>query len=627
MYKTTNIVDSVLEDISPEITLPVITGAAQNTFSSYAATSKSTSQILFDFQLPSSQSAISRKFLFKTGLTIKIDFIDNLKPGEIVFSYGESDAFQAFPFNSIVNTSQATLNTSTITTTLNYIMAPLLKLYNPEELAQFNSLCPSMVDGFYLNYANAVGSNNNVLGGYNVGGYDKKNIPRGAFPVAITNADPNFVMESDDKTLPYTIKVDDSGNYPKSIYVACTTVEPLLFLSPFISGAADSVAGFLGISKMSLQFNLGACNKIWSSGTYAKTTSSGDVKVKTIRNITLSKEPGDPTILTNVYTLPSSLYAKMTPRNVCPYIGYGQLTTQAQAGIPPGGTGVIQTSTQQLTGIPSKLVIVARKPIGSQNWYDSNSFFVIQAITINANNNSGLLASATMEQLYNMSVANGSQQNYYEFSGKGSVGSEYVINEDGYLVPGNGKNSKISTLGSVLVIDPALDLALPEVYTNGSSDSFSLQFAITVYNQSSETVSPEICVVTVNNGIFITENGSCQTQVNILKKDEVLACKSEPALMDSQSYVKEVVGGSIENLGGIHKHLKKMFSSARFHEKKIDEDPAKENAAGMSAGAMSAGDVMGTASNLANISSHQIGNQIERAKIKRRVHDFGKKFL
>ena len=589
-FKTVNIVDAQLEDITSELNLPIVTGSSSNTYQRFPSNSASTSQVIFNIQVPSLSTAVSRKFLVTTKIILKIDFADDIEPDQTVFSYAESDALQAFPFNSLVTTAQASINNTSLTCNTNQIIAPLLKLYNPEELAKFNSLCPSLVDAFYLNYAQGVGSNNNCLGGYNVGSYNREYIPRGAFPVTITSDLEGKLI------LPYTIKSAAPGNagdpavYPRSIYVSFITTEPILFLSPLISGSSVDQSAFIGINNMNLTFNIGQCNKVWSSGTFVKTVSGGVKSVSAIKNISLPTPFQAPSMLLNFFTLPPTLYSKLSSKNVCHYNQYASYTYQYGQDLASQATQEIAFSNVQLNQIPTKMIIIARKKLSDQTWENSNSFLTITKLSMNFNNHSGILASANQQQLYNMSIQNGSTQNYYEFSGAGAVGSSYVADVTGDLVKNDGTNCIIPTTGSVLVIDPAIDLGLDVEYSNCSSGQFNIQFNVTVTNQTKDTFQPELLLICVNSGIFTTENGSSSIETGLFNREMVLETKSKPGILDSMSF-KTITGGALENVNSIHKHLKCMFSRNGDHEKEVDNGQHYENGNGMSAGSFSAGSV------------------------------------
>ena len=191
-FKLINITDSLLEDISPSVSLPVISGSSSNnfqTFNSQATTG--TNQLQFNVQIPSLQTAVSRNFLVESTLVLRIDFDTSITytADEKIFDYGKTNSLQAFPLNSLITTVQSNINNATVSVSTREVMACLLKMYNYRELATYNSLAPSMPDSFYQNYADGIGSNNNVLANYSNGGLDKKFIPRGAFPVELYSDD------------------------------------------------------------------------------------------------------------------------------------------------------------------------------------------------------------------------------------------------------------------------------------------------------------------------------------------------------------------------------------------------------------------------------------------------------
>ena len=131
-----------------------------------------------------------------------------------------------------------------------------------------------------------------------------------------------------------------------------------------------------------------------------------------------------------------------------------------------------------------------------------------------------------------------------------------------------------------------------------------MQFDLQLYNQSDVDITPTLYLVVVNSGIFVTENGASSFTTGLLNQEMVLETKTHDAITDSHSYDKKMVGGSIENIGSIHKHLKQAFSKASEKEKIID----KEGGSGMSGGGMSGGAMS--------------AGEINPANIKRRIHKY-----
>jgi hypothetical protein len=573
-FKLVNIVDSQLEDINSEITLPVITGAASNNYQTFNSQSGiGASQIQFNVQVPSLSTAVSRHFLTQVDIELLVSITGGTTAGywaadENLFTYGDTNSLQAFPLNSLLSTIQSNLNNANVTVNSREVMAGLLKMMNYEELSKYNSMTPSLVDSFYYDYEDGVGGNNNVLGNYSVGSYSKEFQPRGSFPVQLFQTDGTPINS-------LQITTSAAGTAPfSSFIVKFTTTEPLLFLSPFISGNSNNSSAFLGLNNLTITMNLGDASRTMSNASYA-TLANKTTKIQTISSVSLSKY-SNAKLLLNFLTIPPVLMAKIEPKNVCNYNQYSSYNYSPGITIIAGSTQQVSFNNIQLNQIPSKILIYARK--SSFTTYDSNFFLCIDKISINFANKSGLLSSANSIQLYEMSIKNGLQMSFYEFNGAGISN-----NEDG--VP-----ESVPTIGSILAIDPAIDLSIDSQYTNMSAGQYNMQFDITLRNQTQEDITPTLYLVVVNSGLFITENGTSSFNTGLLTQEMVLETKSEEAVLDKKTYEDDVVGCSIENLGSIHKHMKLRFHKASEKEKHMDDDEGIEapkfTASGMSASGM-----------------------------------------
>ena len=91
-------------------------------------------------------------------------------------------------------------------------------------------------------------------------------------------------------------------------------------------------------------------------------------------------------------------------------------------------------------------------------------------------------------------------------------------------------------------------MSLPDYLTSGSLGNFNLQFSISVKNYSSGTITPEICVIAVNSGLFVTQQGVSSVYTGILTKEAVLNAKDKEPVPSKQ--VERLVGGKLGN-----KHL------------------------------------------------------------------------
>jgi hypothetical protein len=218
----------------------------------------------------------------------------------------------------------------------------------------------------------------------------------------------------------------------------------------------------------------------------------------------------------------------------------------------------INSSNLQINQIPDYFIITARIPMSQQTPQMSMSQFVIQNISVNLNNQSGLLSSASQYDLWRTSARNGSAQSWAEFSG---LQSSFT----------GGVSQNIATTGSVLVLSPPYDLSLPNYISSGSLGNYNFQFQVTVacqYPQEVFDLFPnsvipiEICVVCVNSGIFSTQQGVSAVYTGILTKEMVLSSVNgqQASAMTSQETSRMIGGqmlnGALTAVKGMRKHLK-----------------------------------------------------------------------
>ena len=206
----------------------------------------------------------------------------------------------------------------------------------------------------------------------------------------------------------------------------------------------------------------------------------------------------------------------LEPRNVVPYYEfpiyrtgslpvlaprarYGQIA--ADGTFPDPASTQLSSSNVQLSGIPDKLIVFVRKTIGNIGTHDAESYATITNISINFNNQAGLLSSMTPQQLYRNSVQSGMVGlSWDQFSGS-------VVSVAGYCTlqlaspstlrnayAGLGANTAggnnpgfqlVPTTGTILVLNFAEVIQLTEdYYAPGSLGSFNLQVTVIAQNNT-----------------------------------------------------------------------------------------------------------------------------------------------
>lgn len=554
-FKTVLVRDSTIGDITSDIDFAVKSGASQCTYQRFPSTSSSNSSVIFTIQVPSENVVIGRDILINTNISLTISAGSLTDPqyqvpvGDSVFAYGLTDSFQAFPFNALLTTATAQINNTTVSINMKDVLPSLLRMNNSRELYAFNSTAPSFPDQAYGNYSDAVLSNNNPLANYNTASYDIDQTPRGAFPSNITierYVNGVFTDHSPFSTDPLT-------NTWK-IFVRTQVAEPL-FLSPFIFGNPEfNCQGLLGINNMSFTLNVDSgCKRVWSTANHY----ISNVELGTGFNnsgLPVNSNGFQSTVgvgIQNAVSAPSMLLKFLSTqpsdlvqtKNVVPYMDFPRYLTSSanNAPITAGSTTTLTSSNLQINQIPDMFIITVRKPMAEQEWFDSNSFLAIKGISMNLNNQSGLLSSASTQDLWRLSSKNGSTQSWLEFCG---------ISNATPLAPQLGTESAliIPTTGSLLVLNPAYDLSLPDYITCGSLGNYNVQFTVQVANQFASTITPEICVICVNSGVFTTQQGVSAVYTGILTKEMVLDSKStQQASAFSSMEVKRMTGGALMN--------------------------------------------------------------------------------
>ena len=221
----------------------------------------------------------------------------------------------------------------------------------------------------------------------------------------------------------------------------------------------------------------------------------------------------------------------------------------------------IQSTNLQLSGIPDKLIIFCRKRIADLKCSDTDSYATITNISINFNNQAGLLSSMTQEQLFRNSIQSGLvNMSWDEFCGStvsacdgegtnrpaqqrsaySGVGARMATTTTG--TPGFQLSP---TTGTILVLSFAEVIQLTEeYYAPGSLGSFNLQMAVTVQNNQYTDWAEntyELIIMPMNSGVFVNERGTSSTFLSLLTKQDVLdALQQQPY---SNSEIRRMVGG------------------------------------------------------------------------------------
>ena len=558
-------------NVTDAVSYAVHKGGQNMTSAQFNAISATPSSISWNIQVPSEQTIIDRRVMWRSTVLLKLTVTGTASnAGQMPIDVALTDALAPFPLHQLVSVMTATINNNSVSINMRDVLPALLRFNDRRELERYNGMTPVAYD-LLADYGVGVGANLNPLGGWN-NSADNDLLPRGSFSIDAIGA---VASPSSLTAPPTTLPTPLVNGSAQDIYIQFTVAEPLL-LSPFIfADPKSNNQGFYGVQNMNFVFNIGDATRVWRSAltnTGAGTTPYNNTFITSASVVSFSQCQ----LIFNFLTPhPSDL---MSARNAVPYYELPRFITSPNVAVPssynPAGTGnqlivpntkILSTSSLQLNQIPDKLILQVRNPLNQVAWGQPDAFLVIQAISINFNNQSGILASATQQDLYRYSVENGSNQSWQEFSGFATVPD-----------PASGCGRKIPTAGSLLMLEFGKDIQLTEdYYSAGSLGNFNLQINITCFNQFSYSITPEIVVIAMNSGLFVNERGTSSTYTGILTKADVLSASAqEPYFMSS---VKRMVGGgfldSLKSVAG--KVLPHLLKAGKEELGKSDHPIAK----------------------------------------------------
>ena len=535
-----------------------------------------------------------------------------------LINYGVTDALSAFPLHSLVTNMTCTVNNNTVSMNVQDTLPILLRLIEQDELSEYESGTPTCLD-YLANYRDGVEPMAYQLDVIGTGMARTLQIfqPNAAEADGVTTPGAGYTngtknrswMSYPNNSLAYDMSRPSASNKKKprgtwkllqlyaldntgaqrppkvtdlTVYARFKVVEPLL-LSPFVFGNPGGKQGFYGIQTMNFQMNMSAnASRAWRSVPYLVTAATGTAKDQWfVKTATVSAFNDSKLLFTFMTPHASDM---LEPRNVVPYYempiyrtsNFSDLapylpsgTTNSSFGQPDATGNFIQasgtsqvtltSSNIQLNCVPDKLIICVRRQIANLTCCDTDSYLTINNISVQWNNQAGILSTFSPEQLYRASVLSGlHNMTWDEFSGTtvcnfpntatnnvrapySGLGSTGLVNTSGA-----GVGIKlIPTTGSILVLDFATVLQLTEeYYAPGSLGSFNLQLNIGVYNNTGVTwpgSQYELIVMPMNTGVFVNEKGTSSTFIALLTKEDVLQASAQEPYTKFE--VKRMVGG------------------------------------------------------------------------------------
>jgi len=487
----------------------ILKGGNQVTWKKYTTTSISNSAITWSCPPPSGNVFVDRKQYVLLPVRLVFTAIGG-NVGNILNP--QNDSPRAFPLNGSVETMQAAVNGQSFSIFISDMIHALthyntdIKLHNKDY-----SLTPTYHDQSQ-SYNDLLGSNRNPLSGYQ-NGIDHIPMQRGGFPFTIVQ------------------------NTPTQAVVDMVICEPL-FLSPFYWGCGDA-AGFYNVTTMDFNLTfLTNANRFWSHNQVPGSNFISNIQA-VFSNFTsvfaspFSYTDNQPLMLFKYITPDETQVLSPNMPITYPYFDVQRYPLDFPSSVTPGvanTTGQISSNNLQLNSIPRMIYVYARtrnqdlyQPGQGANFTDT--YLALENINITFANYTGLLSSASKQQLYQIAIKNGCGMNWSQWSG------ERENDISNWTTP----VAQYGTIGSVLAIEMATDLGLPSDMCPGLQGQFQLQINAQFKNTSNANINATLYIIIVSEGSFtIPGLNSATRQLGVITKNDILNAKSKPGVTYDQ---------------------------------------------------------------------------------------------
>lgn len=472
-------------------------GPAKSLFVNYPSQAFSDQQLQFQIFPPSPGSFLDRKVLIE----MSVDFtLTATNPASFVFPPGSLPeelgvvGLRYMPLHNIATACNITINGNTLSYPSYQLLAALHQYNTPTDpLEQLHWSAMPSCKNVGVTYDSTFGT------------------PRSQFAAPFQNV----YQDSNAATCEYTLISNVAG----TAVLRIKWVEPVLY-PPFIHGVLER-EGLLGLtSPLIFTYTLPGLARLLGydnvNGVPLSSVSAIWSNAPKMRIQWMTSDISG--ILSDSNSQQAYKYPYVNPL----------VFTNTPVLIPSGDSAQISSSNIQLSGIPQCAFIFVRQQNSDLTVFDCDSFAAIEAINIQFDNLTGILANASTYDLYKICVRNGLKQRYADWA-----------------------SIRGDSLGSVMKVEFDRDIPLPDPgLAVGRSGTFQMQLTITVRNDRPTPVNYVLYVVTMYEGILTICQGTSMTNINLVTAQDVLQLSAESGMsnMDvaqSEASYSVIEGGSI----------------------------------------------------------------------------------
>lgn len=483
----------------------LVSGASDITYYNYASTSYNDSSINITVNPPANSMAMDRALFLTASISLTFTGTPQLNAYLIQPQY---DAPRFLPLMSCVNNMTVTINNDSFSVQANEFLSAVTRLYDIKDF-NYGQSATSQYDNYqqYGEWRDPFqGDAKNALSGYGNGSTFGG---RGAFVEIVSNP------------------VGDGVNV-RTATARLNICEPIgVVLAPFLADTSQNQKEKMlyGLNQLTLNLSLGNLARCWSHDPSSPVANWN--LTATLSQFAVPAPSFAPTLLANFTTISALSGSGMPLSNSWPYMEPQILPVSSGQTIAPGASAVINMNSVNLKAVPNMLLVYARESTAQQQAAGGNTFSdtfaVIENLTIQFNNKSGILANASKQQLHAISLKNGVKLNYQDWS-------KYV--------------------GSVVCLKFGEDIPLSPEYAPGVNGSFNLAVQATISRPAMlPGVSPPLVVqnktytlyvIPFFEGVLMLNGSAFSHSTGFLNVNDVLTA---PEATDEDAFKKNEQNG------------------------------------------------------------------------------------
>ncbi len=563
--------------IQQERIFPVLKGGEQVLYKQWGTTSVSNTSLTFQCPPPSPHLYVDRCIHLQVPVRLRLtSTASTLVDAKFAATAGKI-ALRSFPIQKALETVMLTINNQSMSIQIGDVLSALEHFNASRKLKSIEfSKCATYPCAMSQNF------------------YDLNNAVRSPLGLHSSSVDQD-VPKNQMFTVVSNPETASNALPAAGLVIDFVSTEPL-FLSPLYFGDnRNDDAGFYGVNSMSFTFNFGGNPGMRMLAIDGKGLYASDVTARAAATWTCVMALSDftnaaysTTAFSYTQTTPQLLFQYITPQLVdrgvatakvlnYPYYNIERYQTQGAAATAIANGALVDVSINstnvQLNSIPTKLYIFARAQNSEMqlNPFSPDSFLRLKSVNIQWGNRSGLLASASREQLYDLSVRAGCTMSWADWSGDAIAGGPAGAT---FGTKANDCNYRGS--GSILAIDP-VDLGLDSIDAPGKLESITLQINAIFQNISLAAITPVLYVVAVSAGVFTLYNSQASSLIGILNSNDILNSHAQAGTkMLSYNDARQLYGG------GFLSDLKHDLSHMRKKKAQVVEAAGVSGAARVS---------------------------------------------